>query len=72
MASVGNFIIAVSLLTGAWVKFQDEKMTIRQREVQSQFTGKCISLRNPWEERDLLQRAAHPNRPDCDSFLSID
>jgi hypothetical protein len=25
-------------------------MTIRQRQIQSQFTGRCISLRIPWAE----------------------
>jgi hypothetical protein len=30
--------------------FHDRTMTNRQRQVQSQFTGKCISLRNPWED----------------------
>src|SRR6266542_4207504 len=50
MTATSRFIILVSLLAASWSWFQDRKMTNRQRQVQSQFTGKCISLRNPWGE----------------------
>src|SRR6266496_6523836 len=52
MTATSRFIILVSLLAASWSWFQDRKMTNRQRQVQSQFTGKCISLRNPWEADD--------------------
>ncbi len=53
MTATSRFTIVVSLLVASWMWFQDRKMTIRQRKVQSQFTGKCISLRIPWEIREF-------------------
>src|ERR1700736_1454515 len=47
-ASTGYFINTVSLLAVYWMSFQYRKMATRQRWIQSQFTGKCISLRIPW------------------------
>ncbi len=53
MIAPSHFIILVSLLAATFAWFQDSKMTIRQRQVQSQFTEKCISLRIPWEACSL-------------------
>ena len=49
MTTTSRFIILASLLAASWALFQDRKMTIRQRPVQSHFTEKCSSLRNPWD-----------------------
>ena len=57
MIATSHFIILVSLLAATFAWFQDSKMTIRQRQVQSQFTEKCISLRIPWEEPQICVRS---------------
>ena len=48
MSATSRFIILVSLLAASWAWLQDRKMTTCQWQVQSQFTGKCSSLRIAW------------------------
>jgi hypothetical protein len=48
MSAISRFIILVSLLAASWAWLQDRKMTTCQWQVQSQFTGKCSSLRIAW------------------------
>src|SRR5947208_14408251 len=57
MITTSHFIILVSLLAATFAWFQDSTMTIRQRQVQSQFTEKCISLRIPWDEHQICVRS---------------
>src|SRR5437764_744099 len=49
MITPSHFIILVSVLVVTFAWFQDSTMTIRQRQAQSHFTEKCISLRIPWD-----------------------
>jgi len=48
MSATSRFIILVSLLVASWAWLQDSKMTPCQWQIQSQFTGMCISLHIPW------------------------
>src|SRR5438128_11250416 len=44
----------VSWLAASWACVQDRRMTIRQRQAQSQFTREYSSLRIPWVVQVLL------------------
>jgi hypothetical protein len=40
----------IRVFAAAWAWLQATEMTTCQSQAQSQFTGKSISLRNPWED----------------------
>ena len=65
MTATSRFINIVSLLPAAFLWFQGRKMTICQRQVQSRFTGKCISLRNPWVVGVILGRRCAESVLEC-------